>query len=104
MGIKTTTIHQITCDRCREAIQYPTHDQVVRLSDYGLVLHVECFVTITGPQLLELMGDDDTVVYTLTSPEGAIRDEAMRIRRPTNLQADGRILRSGGEPVEWPFQ
>lgn len=100
MGVKTTTHRQITCDSCRKAIAYPEYPQVVRLGDYGLTLHVACFATMTGPELLELMGEE-AVVYTLINENGETNPESIRVRKPTGISADGRI--TGGEIVEWPF-
>lgn len=67
----------------------------MELGSYGLSLHPNCFVATTGPQMVRLMGEDDTVVRT---KPGA--SPCLRVRNAMNIGADGTVA-GDHEVVNW---
>lgn len=100
MGIQRNITGTITCDDCRTPIQFPQNEKLVNMGSYGLTLHIECFTAISGARLLEIMGEDETTLYTLISAENATAEDAVRLRRPTNLKANGTVT-GQTELVQW---
>lgn len=96
MGVTRKTVVTATCDLCKIDI---TDTTFVEMGPYGLALHVDCFTTSTGPRLLLLMGEDETVLREKSS-EGSLKRESIRLRNPLDLNTDGTV-RGAVERVEW---
>ena len=95
MGTTTTTTTTYTCDVCRE----PVSGRVVEIGEYGLSFHPACFASTTGPQMVRLMGCDETIVRRLDA-SGSTVQPSRRVRDPRVIGADGSV--SGlVEEVEW---
>lgn len=87
-SITTTTY---ICDNCRTEI--PAGKPVVELGEYGIWLHPHCLDDLSAKEMLQLQGNDKTIVRLVGAP-GAIR-----ARRATSIDRYGIV--KGGENVDW---
>lgn len=98
MGIHITKT--ITCDACKKQIEETPFSSIISLHEYGLVFHPACFVKLTGAELLELQGVDETAIFAFDSKGEIDPTETVRVRKATTITEYG-TARSTERAPEW---
>jgi len=91
-----TTSNTYSCDACRQTI---LPGPVVEMRTYGLAFHPACFTALTGPEIVRLMGEDETTVHAVDAA-GARVGTMLRVRDPRRITPEGAVT-GPREEVDW---
>ena len=97
MGLLQKTNITAVCDHCGDVID--GGNSFLRMSEYELTFHLNCFTKLTPGELLHHMGYDKTTIHKMRD-NGTFARKAVRLRDPRGLCQDDTLDHSRSTDID----